>query len=256
MTTLQLVFMQASRISAILIVVSFIVNRIVHRWLPISNIILVGRDICPHRCCFCLHHCFNHCLWWYHYHINCQEYLYTRVGPSLMRSHFADWAAHTAAELDYLTREQVRYNVIYRVIFDIKWYVICRAMAINIVDWAAHTAAELDYLTREQVSYYVIRDISWYFVIRDMSRYFVICDLSHDKLYNPTGWPILLLSWIIWQESRWDLTGDAWFVICDFTNDMLLQYDDYLMMIWWWYEGWARLPRGWSSNNSLNCIMY
>jgi len=36
-----------------------------------------------------------------------QEYLYTRVGPALMRSHFADWAAHTAAELDYLTREQV-----------------------------------------------------------------------------------------------------------------------------------------------------
>ena len=25
-----------------------------------------------------------------------------------MRSHFADWAAHTAAELDYLTREQVQ----------------------------------------------------------------------------------------------------------------------------------------------------
>jgi len=36
-----------------------------------------------------------------------QEYLYRRVGPALMRSHFADWAAHTSAELDYLTREQV-----------------------------------------------------------------------------------------------------------------------------------------------------
>ena len=35
-----------------------------------------------------------------------QEYITTRVGPSLMRSHFADWAAHNSAKMDYLSREQ------------------------------------------------------------------------------------------------------------------------------------------------------
>jgi len=37
-----------------------------------------------------------------------QEYIYTLVGPETMRSHFADWAAHNSAGLDYLTPEQVQ----------------------------------------------------------------------------------------------------------------------------------------------------
>ena len=57
---------------------------------------------------------------WTHF----QEYLYTRVGPALMRSHFADWAAHTAAELDYLTREQVIYHATIFVFLVIYKYVI------------------------------------------------------------------------------------------------------------------------------------
>jgi len=36
-----------------------------------------------------------------------QEYLVSRVGDQTMRDYFADWAAHTAADMDYLTREQV-----------------------------------------------------------------------------------------------------------------------------------------------------
>ena len=53
-----------------------------------------------------------------------QEYLFTRVGPALMRGHFADWAAHTAAELDYLTREQVIYHATIFVFIVIYKYVI------------------------------------------------------------------------------------------------------------------------------------
>ena len=56
--------------------------------------------------------------------VHFQEYLYTRVGPALMRSHFADWAAHTAAELDYLTREQVIYHATIFVFIVIYKYVI------------------------------------------------------------------------------------------------------------------------------------
>ena len=41
-----------------------------------------------------------------------------------MRSHFADWAAHTAAELDYLTREQVIYHATIFVFIVIYKYVI------------------------------------------------------------------------------------------------------------------------------------
>jgi len=37
-----------------------------------------------------------------------QEYIYTLVGSDTMRSHFADWAAHNSAGLDYLTPEQVQ----------------------------------------------------------------------------------------------------------------------------------------------------
>merc|ERR1712059_39285 len=36
-----------------------------------------------------------------------QEYIEQMVGAQRMRSHFADWAAHNTAQLDYLTREQV-----------------------------------------------------------------------------------------------------------------------------------------------------
>ena len=36
-----------------------------------------------------------------------QEYIYSLVGSETMRSHFADWAAHNSAGLDYLTPEQV-----------------------------------------------------------------------------------------------------------------------------------------------------
>ena len=36
-----------------------------------------------------------------------QEYLFTKIEPDIFRSHFADWAAHNTAGLDYLTREQV-----------------------------------------------------------------------------------------------------------------------------------------------------
>lgn len=35
-----------------------------------------------------------------------QEYFYSNIGASLFRSHFADWAAHNTAEMDYLTRAQ------------------------------------------------------------------------------------------------------------------------------------------------------
>ena len=35
-----------------------------------------------------------------------QEYIFTNVGSSLMRSHFADWAGHNCAKMDYLTPEQ------------------------------------------------------------------------------------------------------------------------------------------------------
>ena len=34
----------------------------------------------------------------------------SRVGSELFRSHFADWAGHNCADMDYLTREQVRDN--------------------------------------------------------------------------------------------------------------------------------------------------
>ena len=34
----------------------------------------------------------------------------SRVGSELFRSHFADWAGHNCADMDYLTREQVSDN--------------------------------------------------------------------------------------------------------------------------------------------------
>ena len=40
-----------------------------------------------------------------------QEYFVRRVGREVFRSQFADWAGHNCANMDYLTREQVNWNI-------------------------------------------------------------------------------------------------------------------------------------------------
>ena len=37
-----------------------------------------------------------------------QEYILSRVGSTVFQRYFADWAGHNCANMDYLTREQVR----------------------------------------------------------------------------------------------------------------------------------------------------
>ena len=42
-----------------------------------------------------------------------QEYWYRLLGGDNMRAYFADWAAHNAADMDYLTREEFKQTVDY-----------------------------------------------------------------------------------------------------------------------------------------------